>query len=75
MHVDSEIVRQLFEIVQEEYSILCDLERNNFLLIESSQPRVSQGARAAALATVRASLLDASALGDKIAELALKVQR
>ncbi len=69
-----ETVRQLFEIVQGEFSILCDLERNNLLLIESSQPGVSQEARAAALATVRASLLDASELGNKIAEFALKVR-
>jgi hypothetical protein len=70
----NEMVRHLFEIVQGEYSILCDLERNNLLLIESSQPGVSQEARAAALATVRASLLDASELGDKIAQFALKVR-
>jgi hypothetical protein len=71
----NEMVRQLFEIVQGEYSILCDLERNNLLLIESSRPGVSPEARAAALASVRASLLDASGLGDKIAEFALKVHR
>jgi hypothetical protein len=69
----TEMVRQLFEIVQGEYSILCDIERNNLLLIESSQPGVSQEARAAALGAVRASLLHASSLGNKIAELALKV--
>jgi hypothetical protein len=70
----NETLRQLFEIVQGEFSILCDLERNNLLLIESSQPGVSQEARAAALAAVRASLLDASALGNKIAQFALKVR-
>ena len=70
-----EMVRQLFEIVQGEYSILRDLERNNLLLIESSQPGVSQEARAAALATVRSSLLDLSELGDKIAEFRLRVRR
>lgn len=71
----NEMVRQLFEIVQGEYSILCDLERNNLLLIESSQPGVSQEARAAALATVRSSLLNASEFGDKIAEFALRVRQ
>ena len=74
MEANNETVRQLFEIVQAEFTILCHLERNNFLLIESSQPGVSREARAAALATVRSSLLDVSELGNKIAEFALKVR-
>jgi hypothetical protein len=75
MQSDSEeIVRQLFEIVQVEFSILCDLERNDLLLIESAQTGVSQEALAAAAATVRSTLYTADALGDRIRELGLRVR-
>jgi hypothetical protein len=69
-----EMVRQLFEIVQVEFSILCDLERNDLLLIESAQTGVSQEALAAAAATVRSTLCTADALGDRIHELGLRVR-
>jgi hypothetical protein len=69
-----EIVRQLFEIVQVEFSLLCDLERNDLLLIESAQTGVSQEALAAAAATVRSTLYTADALGDRIQELVAKVR-
>jgi hypothetical protein len=75
MESDSnEIVRQLFEIVQVEFSILCDLERNDLLLIESAQTGVSQEALAAAAATVRSTLYTADALDDRIHELAARVR-
>ena len=70
----NEIVRQLFEIVQVEFSLLCDLERNDLLLIESAQKGVSQEALAAAAATVRSTLYTADALGDRIHELAARVR-
>jgi hypothetical protein len=70
----NEMVRQLFEIVQDEFSILCDLERNDLLLIESAQSGVSQEALAAAASTVRSTLLRADALADRIGALALKAQ-
>jgi len=70
-----EIVRQLFEIAQAQFAILCDLERNDLLLIESAQTGVSQESLAAAAATVRSTLYTADALADRIRELALKVRR
>ena len=74
METDTEILRQLFEIIQAQFAIVCDLERNDLLLIESAQTGVSQEALAAAAATVRSTLYTADALGDRIHELALKVR-
>jgi len=73
MGIDNEMVRQLFEIVQAQFAIVCDLERNDLLLIESAQTGVSQEALAAAAATVRSTLYTADALGDRIREFALRV--
>jgi len=69
-----EIVRQLFEIVQVQFGIVCDLERNDLLLIESAQTGVSREALAAAAATVRSTLYTADALGDQIRELGSRVR-
>ena len=74
MTTDNEILLQLFEIVQVQFGILCDLERNDLLLIESAQTGVSQEALAAAAATVRSTLYTADALDDRIRELAVKVR-
>ena len=74
METNNEMVRQLFEIVQAQFAILCDLERNDLLLIESAQTGVSQEALAAAAATVRSTLYTADALDDRIRELAVKVR-
>jgi hypothetical protein len=71
---DNEMVRQLFEIVQSQFAILCDLERNDLLLIESAQKGASQEALAAAASTVRSTLYTADALGDRIREFGLKVR-
>ena len=71
---DNEMVRQLFEMLQVQFNILCDLERNDLLLIEAAQTGVSQEALAAAAATVRSSLYTADALGDRIREFAQKVR-
>lgn len=49
----NEIVRQLFEIVQVQFGIVCDLERNDLLLIESVQTGVSREALAAAAAPLQ----------------------
>jgi hypothetical protein len=74
METDNEMVRQLFEIDQALFAIVCDLERNDLLLIESAQTGVSQEALAAAAATVRSTLYTADALADRIHEFALKVR-
>lgn len=58
---DNEMVRQLFEMLQVQFKILCDLERNDLLLIEAAQTGVSQEALAAAAATVRSTLYTADA--------------
>ena len=71
---DKEMVRQMFETLQVQFKILCDLERNDLLLIEAAQTGVSQEALAAAAATVRSSLYTADALGDRIHEFAVKVR-
>lgn len=71
---DNEMVRQLFEMLQVQFKILCDLERNDLLLIEAAQTGVSQEALAAAAATVRSTLYTADALGDRIHEFAMKVR-
>lgn len=75
MTTDNEILLQLFEIVQTQFAIVCDLERNDLLLIESAQQGVSQEALAAAAVTVRSTLYTADALGDRIRELGLRVRR
>ena len=74
MTTDNEILLHLFEIVQVQFGIVCDLERNGLLLIESAQTGVSQEALAAVAATVRSTLYTADALGDRIRELELRVR-
>ncbi len=74
MTTDNEILLHLFEIVQVQFGIVCDLERNDLLLIESAQTGVSQEALAAVAATVRSTLYTADALGDRIRELELRVR-
>lgn len=74
MTTDNEILLQLFEIVQVQFGIVCDLERNDLLLIESARTGVSQEALAAAAVTVRSTLYTADALGDRIRELELAVR-
>jgi hypothetical protein len=66
METDNQIVRQLFETVQELQRMMSGLCRNDLLLIESFHGEgVSPEAIAVAAATVRATLYSLDALADR----------
>lgn len=69
-----EILLQLCETIQAQHEALCELGRNDLLLIESIRGPVSPEALAVAAETVRSTLYSVDALGDKIRGLALKAR-
>lgn len=68
MHSDTdEMVLQLTASILEQQRMICDLGRNDLLLIESIRaPGVSSEALAAAAQTVRSTLCSVDALSDKL---------
>jgi hypothetical protein len=76
METDNQMVRQLFCTVQEIEGMICELARNDLLLIESIRDAaVSPEVLAVAAATVRATLYSLDALADKTRALASLVPR
>jgi hypothetical protein len=70
-----EILLQLADSILEQQRIICELGRNDLLLIESIRaPGVSSEALAAAAQTVRSTLCSVDALGDKLHALAAKAR-
>lgn len=68
MHSDTdEMVLQLTASILEQQRMICELGRNDLLLIESIRaPGVSSEALAAAAQTVRSTLCSVDALSDKL---------
>jgi hypothetical protein len=64
-----EIVLQLVETILEQQRMICELGRNDLLLIESCRNPVSQAGFSAAAATVRSTLYSVDALADRIRRL------
>jgi len=71
----NQIVLQLFETVLEQQRNLCDLARNDLLLIELAHGAASPEALAAAASTVRSTLYSVDALSDKIRRLDEQARR
>jgi hypothetical protein len=70
-----EMLLQIFDLMLEQQNHLCELGRNDLLLIESCRTEVSQEVLAVAAATVRATLYSADALSDKLRQLSEQVHR
>ena len=76
MQSDSnEILLQLCETLQAQHEALCELGRNDLLLIESIRGPVSPEVLVVAAETVRSTLYSVDALGDKIRKLALRARK
>ena len=69
METDNEILLQLFETFLEQQRNICDLARNDLLLIELAQGEASPEAFAVAASTVRSTLYSVDALADRIRSL------
>ena len=63
------ILLQLFETILEQQRMICELGRNDLLLIESIRMPVSPEGLSAAAATVRSTLYSVDALADRIHQL------
>jgi len=66
--LQSDAQKILLQFLVEQQRMICELCRNDLLLIESilSGPEVSAGALAVAASKVRATLYSVDALGDQI---------
>jgi hypothetical protein len=70
-----EIVLQLFETILEQQRNICDLARNDLVLIELAHGSASPEAFAVAASTVRSALYSVDALADKIRSLGVQARR
>jgi len=70
-----EIVLQLPELLLEQQRILCELARNDLLLIESARGSASSESLLVAAATVRATLYSVDGLADRLRAIAARLQR
>ena len=66
----NQIVRQFSDLMLEQQRILCELARNDLLIIESSHSEVSQEVLSVAAATVRSTLYSVDALTDRLRSIA-----
>ena len=71
MEIENQIVLQLSDSILEQQRMICELARNDLMLIESFHAgEVSPEVLAVAAATVRATLYSVDALSDKLRLLA-----
>jgi hypothetical protein len=68
------MLQQLLDAMLEQQGQLCELGRNDLLLIESCRPEVSPEVLAVAAATVRSTLYSVDALSDKLRSLSEQVR-
>jgi len=68
------MLQQLLDAILEQQNQLCELGRNDLLLIECARSPVSQEALGAAAATVRSTLYSVDALADKLRLLSAQVR-
>jgi len=66
MQSDNTILLQLSDTILEQQRNICDLARNDLLLIELAHNQASPEAIAAAASTVRSTLYSVDALSDRI---------
>lgn len=69
------IVLQQNEDVLDLYSLFCELNRNQLLIIESVRSEASPEALRAAAEAIREGLLSADAVADRIRQSSLEIQR
>lgn len=66
MEVDTEILRQIFRILQQQQAAICNLGANDLIVIESDlSEQFSPEARAAIARNVRSTLYTLDELGDR----------
>ena len=68
------MLQQLLDAMLEQQNQICELGRNDLLLIESFRLEVSQEERFVAAATVRSTLYSVDALADKLRRLSEQVR-
>ena len=73
--MDNQIVLQVFETLLEQQRNICDLARNDLLLIELAHGSASPEAIAVAASTVRSTLYSVDALADRIRSFDAQVRR
>lgn len=69
------IVLQQNEDVLDLYSLFCELNRNQLLIIESVRSEASPEALRAAAEAIREGLLSADVVADRIRQSSLEIQR
>lgn len=69
------IVLQQNEDILDMYSLFCELNRNQLLIIESVRSEASPEALCAAAAAIREGLLSADAVADRIRQSSLEIRR